>query len=168
MGAARGFLGKFIGPAIAVWLGWSGLAWAGEQPIAFNHKAHISAGLECPICHRYVLEQAFATLPSLEICLMCHTSKMTDNPEEEKIREFAKRGEPLRWWRLYVLDPNAAIYFSHRRHVAQGNIPCVTCHGPMAEQTKPPARALVQFNMEFCINCHQQKKVSTACADCHR
>jgi hypothetical protein len=138
------------------------------QPIAFNHKAHVGAGLECTICHRYVREQAFATLPTLETCLMCHATKMSDNPEEERVREFANRGEPLRWRRLYVLAPDAAAYFSHRRHVAQGNIPCATCHGPMAEQTTPPAGALVRFDMEFCIACHEQKKVSTACAACHR
>ncbi|MBI4842532.1 MAG: cytochrome c3 family protein [candidate division NC10 bacterium] len=112
---------------------------AGEQPIAFNHKAHVSKGLDCAICHRYVREQAFATLPTLQTCLMCHSAKMSDNPEEAKIREFAKRGEPLRWVRLYTLAPDAAAYFSHRRHVALGNIPCATCHGPMAEQTTPPA-----------------------------
>lgn len=158
----------FVAAVIAVFPAKSGPAAPGEQPIAFNHKAHVSKGLDCAICHRYVREQAFATLPTIQTCLMCHSAKMSDNPEEEKIREFAKRGEPLRWRRLYVLAPDAAAYFSHRRHVAQGNIPCATCHGPMAEQTKPPPRALVRFDMDFCIACHQQKKVSTACADCHR
>jgi predicted CXXCH cytochrome family protein len=150
-----------IGPVVAP-------ATAAEQPIAFNHKAHVSKGLDCAICHRYVREQAFATLPTLQTCLMCHSAKMSDNPEEGKIREFAKRGEALRWVRLYRLTPDAAAYFSHRRHVALGRIECASCHGPMAEQTKPPPKALVSFSMDFCLNCHQQKKVSAACADCHR
>jgi hypothetical protein len=147
----------------------SGTARGGQgQPIAFNHKAHVSQGLDCASCHRYVREQPFATLPTIETCLMCHSSKMSENPEEAKIREFAKRGEPLHWQRLYVLSPDAAAYFSHRRHVALGDIACATCHGPMAEQTQPPRKALVRFDMDFCIACHQQKKVSTTCVDCHR
>jgi len=166
----RGALTLGAGLALLVGLATAQIAYSAEQgqPIAFNHKAHVSAGLDCTICHRYVREQAFATLPPIEVCLMCHTDKLSDNPEEEKIREFAKRGEPLRWRRLYALDPDAAAYFSHRRHVGQGNIPCATCHGPMAERTTPPPKALVRFDMDFCIACHQQKKVSTACAACHR
>lgn len=138
------------------------------QPIAFNHKAHVSQGLDCAICHRYVREQAFATLPTIEICLMCHSAKVSDNPEEAKIREFAAKKEPLKWVRLYRLSPDAAAYFSHRRHVTLGKIECATCHGPMAERTTPPAKALVSFSMDFCINCHEQKKVATTCVSCHR
>ncbi len=157
-----------VGAAIGVLLVGYGPAAAATQPIAFNHKAHVSKGLDCAICHRYVREQAFATLPTIETCLMCHSAKMSDNPEEAKIREFAKRGEPLRWQRLYAIPADAAVYFSHRRHVTFGNIPCATCHGAMAERTTPPGRALVRFDMDTCIACHQQKKVSTACVTCHR
>jgi len=138
------------------------------QPIAFNHKAHVSQGLDCAICHRYVREQAFATLPTIEICLMCHSAKVSDNPEEAKIREFAAKKEPLKWVRLYRLSPDAAAYFSHRRHVTLGKIECATCHGPMAERTTPPAKVLVSFSMDFCIDCHEQKKVATTCVNCHR
>ncbi len=140
----------------------------GLQPIQFNHKAHVSKGLDCAVCHRYVREQAFASLPPLQTCLMCHSAKISQNPEEGKIREFAAKKEPLRWVRLYRLSPNAAVYFSHRRHVTLGKIDCVTCHGPMPERTTPPPRALVNFSMEFCLDCHRQKQVATACVACHR
>jgi len=138
------------------------------QPIAFNHKAHVSQGLDCTICHLYVREQAFATLPTIEICLMCHSAKVTDSPEEAKIREFAAKKAPLKWVRLYRLSPDAAAYFSHRRHVTLGKIECATCHGPMAERTTPPAKPLVSFSMDFCIDCHEEKKVATTCVNCHR
>jgi predicted CXXCH cytochrome family protein len=140
----------------------------GEQPIQFNHKAHVSKGLDCAVCHRYVREQAFASLPPLQTCLMCHAAKISQNPEEGKIREFAAKNEPLRWVRLYRLAPNAAVYFSHRRHVTLGKIECATCHGPMAERTTPPSKALVNFSMDFCIDCHEQKQVATTCVNCHR
>lgn len=138
------------------------------QPIAFNHKVHVSAGLDCAMCHRYVREQAFATLPTLETCLMCHSAKVSDSPEEAKIREFAEKNEPLRWVRLYRLSPDAAAFFSHKRHVTVGGIECAICHGPMAERTTPPTKALVSFSMDFCIDCHDRKKVATTCVNCHR
>ncbi len=139
-----------------------------EQPIRFNHKAHVSRGLDCTICHRYVREQAFASLPTLEICLMCHSAQISQNPEEGKIRAFAAKKQPLHWVRLYRLSPDASVYFSHRRHVVLGKVDCVTCHGPMPERTSPPSAALVKFSMEFCLSCHRQKQVSTACVACHR
>lgn len=162
------FVFLFVATGLVALLIQSRSLGAAGQPIAFNHKAHVSQGLECDTCHRHVREQAFASLPALETCLMCHSTEQSRNPEEHKIREFAKRGEPLRWRRLYALSPDAAAYFSHRRHVTLGKIECAACHGPMAEQTRPPAKALVRFSMDFCLACHAQKKVATACVDCHR
>src|SRR5574341_265504 len=122
MAMAAGAVALALGLAAAVGIA----AWKnGQQPIQFNHKAHVSKGLDCSICHRYVQEQAFASLPPLETCLMCHAAKIGQNPEEGKIREFAARKEPLRWIRLYRLSPDAAVYFSHRRHVTLGKIECV-------------------------------------------
>jgi len=140
----------------------------GGQPIAFNHKAHVSKGLDCAVCHRFVREQAFASLPPLQVCMMCHAAKMSENPEEGKIREFAAKNEPLRWVRLYRLAPDAAAYFSHKRHVTLGKIECAACHGAMAERTTPPSKALVSFSMDFCIRCHEKNKVATTCVNCHR
>jgi predicted CXXCH cytochrome family protein len=168
MRAVWGVAPLFITAAISAILAGNGPAAAAEQPIAFNHKAHVSKGLDCTICHAYVREQAFATLPKLETCLMCHSAKMSDNPEEGKIREFAAKKAPLKWVRLYRLSPDAAAYFSHRRHVTLGKIECAACHGPMAERTTPPTKALVSFSMDFCIGCHERKKVATTCVDCHR
>jgi len=73
----------------------------GEQPIQFNHKAHVGKGLDCAVCHRYVRAQPFASLPALRTCLMCHSAKTSQNPEEGKIREFTAKKEPLQWVRIY-------------------------------------------------------------------
>ncbi len=162
---AVGALVLALGLAVAAVIADSG---NGEQPIQFNHKAHVSKGLDCTICHRYVREQAFASLPTLETCLMCHATQISQNPEEGKIREFAGKKEPLRWVRLYRLSPDAAVYFSQRRHVTLGIVDCVTCHGPMPERTSPPPKALVSFCMDFCLDCHRQKQVATTCVNCHR
>ena len=44
------------------------------------------------------------------------------------------------------------VYFNHSIHVARG-VACVECHGridtmPLTQQAKP-------FQMQFCIDCHQ-------------
>ena len=105
-----------------------------EQPIRFNHKKHTQElGLECNTCHIYYETQNFSGLPTLDICLACHEEKVTDSPEEEKIRTMAKGKRELVWQRLYHVPEH--VYYSHRRHVVVGGIECATCHGKIAETT---------------------------------
>ncbi|MFQ5815612.1 MAG: cytochrome c3 family protein, partial [Candidatus Hydrothermarchaeaceae archaeon] len=85
-----------------------------EQPIAFPHLTHTEKiGLECKFCHRTVETETFATIPGVSTCIICHSTKITDNPEEEKIREYAKNGEEIPWVQLNKMPPY--VYFSHRR-----------------------------------------------------
>ncbi|MEW6488009.1 MAG: cytochrome c3 family protein [Thermodesulfobacteriota bacterium] len=136
------------------------------QPIAFNHRLHVEGnGLECVECHVYVLTQTFAGLPSLERCLECHETAVTDSAEEEKIRELAARGETLVWKRLYEVPDH--VYSSHRRHVVAGGIDCAECHGPVAATTRPPARPLRALTMDFCMDCHRRRGASNDCLACH-
>lgn len=65
------------------------------QPIRFSHAKHTTAGLDCVICHPTVQEEAFAGLPPLETCMLCHSSPVTQSAEEEKLRALAAKGEPL-------------------------------------------------------------------------
>ncbi|MBI4541261.1 MAG: cytochrome c3 family protein [Gemmatimonadetes bacterium] len=136
------------------------------QPIRFNHAKHTGAGLDCVICHTSVKEQAFASLPTVETCMLCHSNALTESPEEEKIREFAAGGQVIPWQRLYRL-PNNVLY-SHRRHAGVAGIECQRCHGPIGEAESPPARPLVRQTMEWCLECHVERGVTTDCAACHR
>ena len=137
------------------------------QPIVFNHKKHAGElGLPCTTCHQSVEGQTFAGLPQTETCMMCHAAALTKNPEEEKIRKYATKGEKIPWQRIYLMPGD--VFFSHRRHVALGKIDCATCHGKMAEQTTPPSRPLVNQTMAWCINCHQERRVSVDCNACHK
>jgi len=142
---------------------------AGKQPIEFNHKKHKDQGVECETCHIYIKEESFAGLPKLQTCLDCHESPITKSSEEEKIRNFAKRGMKLEWKKIYRLPGH--VYFSHRRHVGIANLECKSCHGPIDDTIKPPLKPLKTLMMNDCISCHKRSKpskVSSDCIDCHK
>jgi c(7)-type cytochrome triheme protein len=136
------------------------------QPIQFSHKAHTEKGLPCALCHQFVEKASFAGIPTTATCLMCHRGAITQNPEEEKVRQYAKQGLEIPWQRLYRVPGH--VYFSHRRHVALGRIPCAQCHGAVEESRNPPPRPVVTLDMGECMACHVQKKVSNDCNACHR
>ncbi len=136
------------------------------QPINFSHKKHISQGLECEGCHEGVKKGIHATLPSLQICINCHQSAITDSGEEEKVRAIYNQGNLYPWNRVYKLSDH--VFFSHRRHVVAAAIGCERCHGNMNEQTSPPPRALFKITMDDCMDCHYKRKASVDCISCHR
>lgn len=140
-------------------------AQAKRQPIAYNHKKHIDAGLDCPTCHTGIAEgQARARIPTIDICLGCHASD--DNPKTKIVRDFAEKNEPIPWQRVYQLPDH--VYFSHRRHVASAGLDCSVCHGNMKEREVPVTRQAVPISMTRCVECHRAKGVATDCLACHR
>ncbi|MBI5376241.1 MAG: cytochrome c3 family protein [Candidatus Schekmanbacteria bacterium] len=135
--------------------------------VKFSHKVHVvGQGIECEACHVYVKKQTFAGIPDIGICLGCHESKITDSPEEEKIRQASSRHEDLEWERVFKLPSH--VYFSHRRHVGIANIDCVKCHGEVWKMTEPLTSPLKTLVMEDCIECHKERNVVWDCVDCHR
>lgn len=136
-----------------------------EQPIPFNHKKHLDQGLQCDTCHPYFKTQTFSGMPTIATCLECHKEPITNNPEEEKIRQFAQKGEEIPWERVYG-EPDH-VYFSHRAHVVLGKMECKTCHGNVSEAVRPPSRPWVNMTMRWCMNCHEKKKVTNDCLACH-
>jgi hypothetical protein len=136
-----------------------------EQPISFNHKEHLEQGLECDTCHRFYKTQTFSGIPHLNTCLECHKEPVTQSPEEEKIRQFQKKGEEIPWRRIYG-EPDH-VFFSHRRHVVLGKIPCQTCHGNIGKSERPPTKPWVKMTMKWCMNCHRKNKVTNDCLACH-
>lgn len=134
-----------------------------RQPIQFNHLAH--NGVDCSACHEFVNTDSFAGLPSLDLCLTCHETPITESPEEEKIRTLARQGTPVEWRRLFRQP--AHVFYSHRRHVEIARLECVECHGEIGNSTAPPAR-VTNLTMEACTSCHEKKNVKDSCLDCHR
>ncbi len=137
-----------------------------RQPIQFNHAKHTAQGLPCSVCHQSVGEQTFAGLPKVETCMACHSAPLTESPEEEKIRQFAGKGQEIPWQRLYRMPGD--VFFSHRRHVTLAKVECETCHGPLGKATAPPPRPLVRQSMDWCIACHEKRQASVDCVACHR
>lgn len=136
------------------------------QPIQFSHKVHVEKGLPCDGCHQSVEKAAFAGMPGTETCMMCHQVAMTDSPEEEKVRQYAEKGQKIPWRRVYEVAGH--VYFSHRRHVTLGHLECVQCHGNVGENAAPLTVAAVPISMDRCLNCHAQKGAAADCDACHR
>lgn len=138
-----------------------------KQPIEFNHKKHTGAvGLECDHCHRYYKTQANSGPPTIEICIECHETPITESKEEEKIRQYHKEGKDIPWQRIYYMPDH--VFFSHRLHTQFAKINCETCHGDMKNQERPPAKPIVLQTMEFCIDCHKENQANIDCLACHK
>jgi len=142
-----------------------GFGFKTDQPISFNHKKHLEQGLECDSCHHHFKTQNFSGMPDLTTCLECHKEPVTQSPEEEKIRQFQKKGKEIPWRRVYG-EPDH-VFFSHRRHVVLGKTPCATCHGDIAQSERPPSKPWVKMTMKWCMDCHTKNKVTNDCLACH-
>lgn len=137
-----------------------------KQPLKFSHKVHGEAA-KCDDCHTSVEKAASAGLPDISVCMGCHEGgPVTDSPEEKKLMTYIKAKTEIGWVRLNK-DP-VYVYFSHARHVSVGKLACEKCHGDMAKTTKPPGRALVSVDMDYCVSCHKKNKIDTSCVTCHR
>jgi len=137
------------------------------QPVAFNHRKHTQdLGLECAFCHPHVRTGAHSGLPNATTCSMCHSTAQGTSTEAARVTELLAAGDSLRFNKLFGLP--AHVFYTHRRHVAVAELECTSCHGPIAETERPPSRALVQVDMDFCIRCHRQAGASLDCNACHR
>lgn len=136
------------------------------QPIQFNHAVHKKQGIDCFTCHVSAKSAPWASLPGVDVCMMCHEEALTQSEEEEKIREYAKSGNEIPWERLFEVP--AHVYFSHQRHVSFGKLECSSCHADMGEQVRPPRKAPQKITMEGCMDCHEEYQVLADCTTCHR
>ena len=152
---------RFVGKSLGV-----------EQPIAFNHKIHVEKQIDCTFCHQYVKSQAVAGLPSVQLCLTCHSALPTRTGEIQKIFAYAEKQQEIPWVRVYQLPPQAYVVFNHKRHIA-ANISCNVCHGDVARMGV--AERVVSHTMGWCVDCHKQNesafplpRLATDCWTCHK
>ncbi|HLC27071.1 MAG TPA: cytochrome c3 family protein [bacterium] len=139
-----------------------------QQPIQFNHNLHVEKnGLSCDTCHQYYAEYQPAGIPKIEVCATCHVAPMGQSPEEAKVRSYVEKGKEIPWVKIHNVPDH--VYFSHRRHVTLGKVDCQICHGKVKERKTPFEKPVVNIiSMDFCINCHKQRKVTNDCAACHK
>jgi hypothetical protein len=142
---------------------------APEQPIAFDHWQHVSKAegpqLECTFCHEHADKTAFATVPNVETCMVCHQSIEIDKPQVQKLTGFSERNEQPPWRRVYWFDSSANVFFTHKPHVKAG-VECSSCHGDVANSHRVGRE--VDQTMGWCIACHRQRGASIDCYVCHR
>jgi hypothetical protein len=142
------------------------------QPIPFSHRQHIEKSIRCTFCHSGAEKYSVAGIPSVTLCMSCHSVVKTDSPEITKVKQYLDRKEEIPWRRIYELPEDADVFFSHRRHAASG-VKCMVCHGDVA--ARDTLRPEVNLTMGFCVRCHRatSAKFRTAsladdCATCHR
>ncbi len=138
------------------------------QPIAFSHVIHAGEHeIECVYCHTSVYESKNANVPSVNICMNCHSAIKTESKEIQKIwayadwdaetRTMGPNAKPIEWVRIHNL-PDLA-YFNHSQHTQVAGVECETCHGQIAEM-----EVVYQYSpltMAWCINCHRETEVNT-------
>lgn len=150
----------------ACWIGMMGIGvhqnYQPVQPIPFSHKLHAGdLKINCNYCHTTVYKSRSASIPSLNICMNCHTyvDKGPSGSTEiiGKIKEAYSKNEPIRWIRVHNL-PDLA-YFNHSQHTTVAGIECQKCHGPIQEMEV--VKQYSNLTMGWCINCHRETAVNS-------
>lgn len=139
-----------------------------EQPLRFSHATHVvGEGLECIDCHGDAEHQPYAGLPDIQYCHDCHKSQQGEHPDEDLVREFARRREqiPFRQASRNV----GHVYFSHRMHREAAGLSCDSCH-PGYDQHEGGVSPinLSLLSMKVCMDCHAQQGASNECVVCHK
>lgn len=141
---------------------------APQQPVAYSHRTHVEAGVQCVYCHSSALRTDLAGIPSVQKCMGCHTIIATDNEAVQSLSGYWERKEPIPWERVnQQLD---FVYFSHQAHLQSG-VSCETCHGDIGQMTV--TRPVAKMDMGWCLNCHldqPEEKVARLadCLVCHK
>ena len=138
---------------------------APPQPLAYSHKAHIDAGLECSRCHRGADRAKEAGIPEMAGCVACHRRRIPDHPEIIKLKAMYEAKEPIRWRKVNVMPKQAMVHFDHGPH-ARAQVECITCHGDVGQMTLA-RRVINTADMGWCISCHLEQEASVDCLTCH-
>lgn len=171
--------------------GWGN---APAQPIPFPHTVHAGAvedgghAIQCEFCHRNVTTGAAATVPAVEVCVICHkqvngANAKADVAEPETLINIQRvldkhaDGRPIDWERVHRMPDHVRfVHEAHLRFLTQGEERTVTL--PVGEEEPIHLPVPVQ---EACSVCHgdvasmvevqpqdgQSLKMGT-CLDCHR
>lgn len=121
-----------------------------EQPIPFSHQHHVHGlGLDCRFCHTTVEHSASAGFPDTQTCMTCHSQIWKSEKILEPVRESARTGKRLMWFKVHRLPDY--VYFNHSIHINKG-VSCSTCHGDVSKmKTITQVRS---FFMKDCMECH--------------
>ena len=173
--------------------GWGN---APGQPIEFPHTVHAGAveegghAIQCEFCHRNVTTGAAATVPPVEVCVICHQQINGSNVQAgametdaadlidiQRVLDKHDDGRPIDWERVHRMPDHVRfVHEAHLRFLTQGEPRTVT----LPVGSEEPMRLPVPVG-EACSVCHgdvasmqevqpqdgQSLKMGT-CLDCHR
>jgi len=153
------------------------------QPIPFSHKHHAGKfKIDCQYCHSGTDRSPSAGVPSVELCMGCHSQFPASYDELSGIRTLKEHWEtrntdnprPIEWLQIHRLPEY--VQFRHNRHIRAG-VECQQCHGLVQEEDKvvmlkdtkwwPWGLPTQTLEMGWCIQCHREKQVSQDCYTCH-
>ena len=152
-----------------------------EQPIYYSHKVHAGVNqINCQYCHSGTYQGKQATLPSVNVCMNCHTAIneykgdplvrengeiVNGTAEIKKLYKYAgftegqpwdaTKAQPIEWIRIHNLPDH--VYFNHAQHVNAGQVACQQCHGEI--QNMGEVKQFSDLSMGWCVNCHRETKV---------
>lgn len=131
-----------------------------DQPILFSHKIHAGDNqIDCKYCHITVTQSKHAGIPSVNLCMNCHTAvrngRNTGTVEIAKIYSAIETGKPIQWIKVHNLPDHS--YFNHAQHVVTGKVQCESCHGDV--KTMDRIRQMQPLSMGWCIDCHRKTQV---------
>lgn len=129
--------------------------YAPDQPIPFSHKLH--AGdykMDCLYCHNGAEKGKHATIPSMNVCMGCHSVVAVDSTNIKNLTKIYNEGKAVEWVRIHRLPDH--VYFSHEWHMNAG-LTCQDCHGPV--ETMAVVEQFSRLEMGDCIACHRKSDV---------
>ena len=161
-----------VAGGLAAILGTGG-SWLGrrapvEQPIPFNHEVHVKGEeMACTDCHSGDTSRR-SGFGDIRSCYECHKEAQGDKPSpaQEKVREYGKAKREIPW---VAVNRNAGhVYFSHRAHVAFGNMKCEECHGDIGSMKESVRERNPRLHsMDACMDCHRERGATLQCISCH-
>lgn len=173
----------------------SDLRWIGDdrgyapaQPIAYSHRLHAGElGIPCLYCHFGAERSRSAGIPSLSVCMNCHSKVTTSflaakaeaeaaqrekrparvlfSPEIRKLYDalaLGEDGKPLpgrerRPVRWSRVHNLPDFVAFDHRPHVGAGVACQTCHGPV--ETMELMRQETSLSMGWCLDCHRSYKV---------
>lgn len=145
------------------WIACSEADASPTQPIAFPHNIHAENEIDCAFCHEYADRQDAAGIPRRDVCVTCHAAMPQDAEAVQKIFQYEDANEEIPWVRLYTIKNYA--HFSHKWHI-RAEISCETCHGDIGHSER--AVRQVEYSMDWCLSCHEERDAPVDCVVCHK
>jgi glucose dehydrogenase len=132
------------------------------QPFPFSHKVHLTVGLQCQSCHQVAADGKQMGIPNATQCMACHETIGKDRPAIQKLASLQEAGGSIAWVRVNQLPD--FVFFSHKKHL-DAKVACDMCHG--AVRNMDAVRQAKDISMMSCVNCHNLRKATVSCGQCH-